>query len=248
MMKGFYTATTGLINRGNIINTISNNIANSNTVGYKKDDVILKSFGEHITNKLSDSENTAIGSTNSGIVEDQVYTDFEQGQLQSTGNSLDLALEGEGLFTVQLANGDTAYTRNGQFKVDQDGYLTDLQGDKVLSTDGPLNVGTSNFSVTKSGEVFVNNESIGTLDISTPDSTTSLLKQGDLLFKDTNTTAKMAVSTATVRQGYIENSNVDMIKAMSDLMENSRAFQSCGQLVKMMDNVMDKSVNEIARI
>jgi flagellar basal-body rod protein FlgG len=147
MMKGFYTATSGLINRGNVINTISNNIANSNTAGYKKDDCILKSFGEHMTYRLSSKNSAEIGQTSGGIVLDEIYTQYEQGNLQNTANPFDLAIEGEGFFTLQLANGERALTRNGQFQMSKDGYLIDLQGNMVLSTNGPLKIDTSNFYV-----------------------------------------------------------------------------------------------------
>lgn len=248
MMKGFYTAASGLINRSNVVNAIGNNIANSNTAGYKKDEVVLKSFGEQISYRLSNNESTEIGQTNSGVVMDEVYTHFEQGQLQQTQNPFDLALMGDGFFSVQLQNGDKAYTRNGQFKLDQEGYLTDLQGNMVLSKNGPIKVGTSDFTVTASGEIFSGDNSLGTLEISKPTDSDSLEKYSELLYIEKDTGAQMVEAEIIVKQGYTESSNVDMIKEMSDLIENSRAFQSCSQILKIMDRIMEKSVNDIARL
>lgn len=247
MMKGFYTAASGLINRTTVVSTIGNNIANSNTAGYKKDEVILKTFGEEMNYRLSDGEMIEIGGASSGIVSDEVYTQFEQGNIEMTQNPFDLALQGEGFFSVQLSDGSKGYTRNGQFKLNQEGYLTDLQGNLVLTDSGPLQLENSSIRVTSSGEVFSGDDSVGNLELSKPTDPTTLEKYGESIYipKDD---AEMTQADAIVKQGYIEGSNVDMIKEMADLIENSRAFQSCSQIIKMMDRIMERSVNDIARM
>jgi len=245
MIRGMYTAGTGMKNCAANINVAGNNITNAATAGYKKDTVTAKSFGSYLTYRMDGETSQSIGSAVNGVTPDKVYTSYEQGTLQNTGRGLDLALEGEGFFTVQNANGEELLTRNGSFSVNADGYLTDTAGNLVLGTGGPINVGTSDITVTTDGEILADGASCGILRLACPENMDNLSKaEGTCFFSPSGPSGEFAGS---VRQGFLENSNVDATEEMTNMMLYSRSYQSCSQMIKMMDRIMDKTVNEIAK-
>ncbi len=143
MLKGLYTAYTGMINEQHRMDTLTNNLANASTVGYKKEGATSQSFDSVLTVKIKDA--TAgrhmaqrIGSNNPGVKIGENYTDFTQGSFRVTGNTFDLALAGEGFFAIEFTNkaGETStmYTRGGQFTLNTEGYLVTEDGDYVLDT------------------------------------------------------------------------------------------------------------------
>jgi flagellar basal-body rod protein FlgG len=248
MTRGLYIAGTGLLSRSRIINTIGNNIANSATSGFKKDVAVLGSFGEYLTFQMDHSATSAVGDLTGGSKVDQFYTLQAQGELQATGRVMDLAIEGEGFFTLQMPDGKKMITRNGQFSLNENGYLTDVSGNVVLGTDGPMKIGQYDFTVTEKGHVIVGGNNLGTLKITCPADLTLLTKEAGTAFIDTDPDRKTKEFEGNVRQGFLENSNVDMLEEMSGMIQFSRSFQSCSQLIKMIDRIMEKSVNDIARI
>ena len=132
MLKGLYTAYTGLANEQNRMDILTNNLANASTVGYKKEGATSQAFDDVLSYKIKDASETAntakrMGTLNMGVKIGENYTDFSQGSFRITGNTFDLALAGEGFFTVQFTNKNdeisTKYTRDGSFTLDKDGYL-----------------------------------------------------------------------------------------------------------------------------
>lgn len=248
MTRGLYIAASGLLNRSRVLNTIGNNITNSNTAGYKKDTVVQGTFGEYLTYQMGEGKVNELGGITSGVTENLIDTSYEQGSAQNTGRSMDLAIEGEGFFTLLSPDGQIKLTRNGQFSMNPEGFLTNSSGDLVLGQGGPLFIGQSDFAVTAKGEIMVEGESRSTLQITCPTDLALLIKEEGAKFTNTDPAQGTNVFTGNIRRGFLENSNVDMIDEMSGMMEFSRSFQSCGQLIKMMDKIMEASVNEIARV
>ena len=143
MLKGLYTAYTGMINEQNRMDTMTNNLANASTVGFKKEGATSQSFDSILTVKIKDQsiglQNVQkLGTNNPGVKIGENYTDFGQGSFRITDNTYDLALAGEGFFAIEFTNkaGETStmYTRAGQFTLNKDGYLVTEDGDYVLST------------------------------------------------------------------------------------------------------------------
>lgn len=246
MIRGFYTAVTGLKTAVNTINVAGNNITNSQTAGFKKDGVVCSSFDQYLTYKTGNGPVEDLGGMTHGVILDQVYTGYQQGAFKQTGSALDFAIEGDGFFTVQTADRQIKLTRNGRFLLNENGYLTDSSGNLVLGNNGPINVGRSDISISSTGEVFAGGQSIGQLRITCPTNLSALVKEEGTLFSY-NGDATVAFQ-GKIHQGVLESSNVDLTDEMTDIMAYSRSYQSCSQIIKMIDQITEKTVNEIARL
>ena len=249
MISGLYTATSGLLSQKKSIDVMSNNLANSRTAGFKEDTLITSSFGDEMSYRLEQGTNgVEIGNTNLGRKADQIFTSYDQGVVEQTDRELDFAIEGDGFFTLQGADGTLGITRDGRFSLDTNGYLSGADGSLVLGQNGPIMVGQANFYADESGKIYVNDNYVDTLKITCPADLTTLVKKKEGVFIDTNPSNESVQFNGGIIQGAIEASNVDMTKQMSDIIASSRAFQACSQLVKMMDQVLQKSVNEVGRL
>ncbi|NBC30127.1 MAG: flagellar basal-body rod protein FlgF [Spirochaetes bacterium] len=171
MIRGLYTGASGMMAQQHRLNAISNNLANVDTHGYKRDTSVHKAFPEMLLRRFNDdgvmrvpfkgdpigSIDTApvVGRLGTGVAQNEVYTIFEQGPLEETSNPFDLALDGEGFFAIQTPNGER-YTRNGSFHLGPEGLLVTKDGFPVLGEDGPIRIKENNFRIDKEGIVFQN--------------------------------------------------------------------------------------------
>jgi flagellar basal-body rod protein FlgG len=158
---------------------------------------------------------------------------------------LDFALNGDGFFTVMSADGQTMLTRDGKFTVDQNGFLTDLNGNFIMGQNGQINVGNADFTVDEQGNIFLYGTVSDSFLITVPDNKDGLnmLSNGLLSFN-----GGAGVYTGKVLQGSLEKSNINLVDEMTAMMKDSRAFQTCSQIVKAEDELMKKTVSEIARL
>lgn len=246
MLRGLYTAVTGLKAAANTINVTGNNITNSETTGFKEDGVVCSSFNQYMINRNGNHSAANIGGMTSGAILDEVYTGFQPGAIKQTGRALDFAIEGDGFFTVKTADGQTKLTRNGQFFLNENGYLIDAAGNTVMTGNGPIKVDSADIAISTTGEVFAGGQSAGKLLITCPTDLNVLVKEDGTLFSY-NGGATTAFEGA-ICQGVLESSNVDLTDEMSDLMASSRSYQSCSQIIKMLDQITEKTVTEIARL
>ncbi len=240
MVKGFYTAGSGMLSSARKLDIIGSNIANTRTAGYKREGVITSAFRDKLVVKidgLSDPAVSNLGNVNPGQFIDSTYIDFEQGALNKTDNPLDLAIEGKGFFTLQT-NAGAMYTRNGSFSIDADGYVTNANGGRLMGTNGPVNTGGAGFTVDENGGVYISERRINTLAIYSPANPETMVKQSEGLL--TGGGARLPF-TGNVRQGYTETSNVSMIKEMMEMISSQRSFQSNSQVVKIIDETLDKA-------
>lgn len=254
MVKGLYTAAMGMNVQAKRLDIISNDLANTDTTGYKKDVAVVASFKEEYLKRLNDSQNfrpneETIGSMVYGAKVDEIYTDFTQGSVISTGLETDLALQGEGFFTVQTENG-LAYTRDGNFTVNQFGALVTKEGYPVMGQEGPIELGEDYFStgdkivVQSSGEVYVGTTYIDTLDIANFTDTNALTKMNDNLYTSNGERVEF---TGGVIQSFLEKSNVNTVSAMVDMIAVARAYETNQKMVQTQDNILGKAVNELGR-
>ncbi len=255
MVKGLYTAAMGMNVQAKRLDIISNDLANTDTTGYKKDVAVVASFKEEYLKRLDDSQNfkpnnETIGRIVYGAKVDEIYTDFTQGSVISTGLETDLALQGEGFFTVQTANG-LAYTRDGNFTVNQFGTLVTKEGYPVMGQEGPIELGEDYFStgdkivVQSNGEVYVGTAYIDTLDIANFADTNALTKMNDNLY--TSDGARIEF-TGGVIQSFLEKANVNTVSAMVDMITVARAYETNQKMVQTQDNILGKAVNELGRV
>lgn len=243
MNNAVYAATTGLLNRARALDVSANNLANAGTAGFKRDELITSTFHEQVTLRI-DGSVQEIGEGNNGAIGDAVYTDLSQGSLEKTGRTLDVAILGDGFFAVEDAQGGGWITRNGSFQVDADGYLTTSTGAFVLGPNGRLRVNSGELAISETGEITVNGQNAGSLLIVVPQNPDALEKQANGMF---TRPAANGVFEGRIMQGHLERANLDMVEEMANMMAASRAFQSCSQVLRILDTVNQKTVNEIGR-
>lgn len=245
MIRGLYTAATGMLTGSKKVDVIANNISNVDTDGYKKDIPVSGSFREVLTKRINDDTlgNKNIGTINYGSYVDQVYTIHSQGQLYQTDNNLDFAIQGDGYFEVETGEG-VVYTRNGSFNRNSQGYLVDGQGNYVLGENGRIYIENDDISVDDRGSIFSDGVYIDRLRLVDFEDKTSLVKQGDNYFSQDGGAAP---AQASIRQGFLEKSNVNPVDEMVEMISVMRNYETSQRMIKMQDQTLDKAVNEIAR-
>lgn len=248
MLKGIYTAASGMVAETIRTDVIANNLANASTTGYKKDLAVNKSFGDLLLSKLEGKEAPEeIGGVGSGVFVDQVVPTFAFGVFRDTGNTLDLALEGDGFFAVETPNGER-YTRDGAFHLDQEGYLVTADGHQVLGENGPINLAGTNFKsivINANGQIFVEQNQVASLRVVDFADKKALQKEGNSLWIG-NGAAENA--KAQIRQGTLESSNVNTVTEMVNLITATRAYEISQKMIQTQDSSLDKAVNEVGRV
>ena len=220
MIRGLYTSATGMITLQKKLENVSNNLANIETGGFKKQELIARAFDDvNIANRSNspDGRLRPIGTMQLGVMVDDIYTDFEQGLLKETNNPLDMAIDGEGFFTVQLPNGEYAYTRDGGFRLDSEGRLTAGNGCLVLDRDlNSITVGTEDFQVTGDGTIVLPGGRRVQLNIVTFLDLQALHRLGENMYA-VAAGAPAPADQYVVRQGFLEQSNVNPLDELVKL-------------------------------
>lgn len=166
MLRGLYTGASGMLVQMQQMDAITNNLANVDTNGFKRDMTAQKSFPELLLKRTSDNGvykfpfgsvdiAPVAGKLGTGVEFNEVYTVFEQGGLKETNNPYDMALQGKGYFTVQTPEGER-YTRNGTFTIDSNGILVTKEGFPVLGENGIIHLKKHNFKIDEAGNIFYN--------------------------------------------------------------------------------------------
>jgi flagellar basal-body rod protein FlgG len=271
-----------------IHDTVTNNIANINTPGYKQENAVNRSFPEMLLSMtgLNDEPVTKVGKVNTGVFAEEAPFLQLQGDLAETSRPLDFALvsdlivpgvtfdasgkavseDGEvtyqpqAYFTVQNANGETRYTRDGSFSLDPAGYLVTSNGDRVLGTNGqpivfPAGIAEEQLELTADNRFIDSRTNADTgmqLLITRVNNPNDLVREGDGLYmyngEEDGIGPLGAGENAAVRQGYIERSNVDAAQAAVSLMSALRAYEANQKVVQFYDASLDKAVNSVGRV
>lgn len=249
MIRGLYTAATGAIHQRDRLNTIANNLSNTNTRGYKKDDVVSHSFKDELLVRIGDQgrNSKVLGPLNHGVYADRITTFFQDGPLQQTGLMTDIALQGDGFFTV-LRDGDEFYTRDGTFRVNNEGILVTMEGHIVAGEYGPIQVGQGDFGVDDEGNIWQGDQLINRLRLINFEDPSLLEKVGDNLFAN-NLGANTALGfEGQVFQYFAEGSNVELVEEMSDMIVVARNYEANQRILRMMDATISKAVNEVGNV
>lgn len=244
MLRGLYTAASGMNHELRRQDAIANNLANINTAGFKKDDMIGASFQAELYYAIDRQKVQPIGFAPLGVETDQVYTHLASGDLITTDNPLDLAIIGEGYFVVDNGT-NQALTRNGHFTRNAAGFLVTDNGDLVLGENGPIRL-EGPVEISADGIVRADNQVVDRLLVVTPDDEGSLAKEGDSRFLFDGGWTRL--DTATVQQGAYENSNVNTVEEMTKMIAVTRAYESNQKVIAVADEVMNKIANELGRI
>lgn len=247
MIKGIYSSEASMRPKMARLEVIANNLANINSTGYKRDRVFVQ--------VLKDSVNTsADGRTDTDGVEIQRYVDQTEGSLRQTNNPFDLAIQGRGFFVVETPNG-VRYTRNGNFSLQPDGELTTPEGYAVLGRGGSIHIPQldrfegKNVRITEGGEILIGRESIASVRVVDVQNPSALQKDHQSFFLPSETERAIDVppDQTKVRQGFLEESNVDSIEEMIAMIDISRSFEMDQRMIKAQDATLDKSL-DIGRV
>jgi flagellar basal-body rod protein FlgF len=239
--RGLFAAASGMLADQIRQDVIANNLANATTAGFKGDTAVGEAFPSLLINQLQTG--ATVGKLGLGSRITEVATDGSQGALRQTGNTYDLAVAGDGWFSVQGPNG-VAYTQNGAFTTDAKGQLVTADAQPVLDDGGrPITVG-NNATISPDGRVSVDGRQVAKLAVTVLDPK-RLHKLGDNLY--TGTVMKGA-TPGRVEQGYLESSNVNSVKEMVDLISTMRSFEAGQKAVQALDDTLGKAVNDVGRI
>lgn len=256
MVKGLYSAYTGLMQQQNRLDIITNNLANASTTGYKKEGVSSAAFDEVLAVKIKDSSaaylNRAIGNMSMGVKIGETYTDYSQGSFRVTDNQYDIALSGNGFFAVSFTNkaGETStkYTRDGSFTLTKDGYLVTKDGDFVLGQNGPIQLDTQlETKIDENGNIYQDSNLVDTLNLVDFTDYNYLSKYGENMY-DLVDGGTMQQADCRVEQGTLEMSNMNIVSEMVDMISITRNFEANQKIVQTMDDSLDKTVNQVGKI
>lgn len=245
MINGLYSSVSAMISLESKLKLVTNNIANSNTAGYKYEDAVFKTFeAVNISNK--DNKNKVIGDLNYGVKVDDTITNFTQGAITETGNKTDFAINGSGFFVVQNEYGENFYTRQGNFFIDKQGYLVTQSGNYVLGTNNngdteKIYVGNNSMDLSN-GVLKLNSIPTYKFNIVDFEDYNDLRKMGENLYKGTEFNV---LDNPNIIQSNIESSNVDIVKEVTSMMEITRQYETNQKILQTIDSVLDKSANQI---
>lgn len=265
-LKGVFTALSGALAQSTKIDTIANNIANVNTVGFKKDQ---QTFGEYLTAYEKEPEVIQVprvpasvesfydmnGGDKAFVNSTGTYTNFEQGSLKFTGGKLDLAIDGAGFFEVATPNG-VQLTRAGNFTIDGNGQLVTKDGFAVLLEGeiGSVNeervarfTGQGQAYVSDGGEVFEGDRRLGRISLVQASRMDALHKVGNNNFsvKPNMQTELTQVAVPSLKQGFIETSNINIVNEMTEMITAQRVFEGTQKAIQAYDSMADKLINVV---
>jgi flagellar basal-body rod protein FlgG len=254
MNYGLYLSATGVLANTYRQDVIANNLANSETVGFKRH---LATFQERPVESQFDGRpdlsNPMLDNIGGGFLVSPTQIDSTQGEFESTGNSLDAAIFGKGFFAVQ-SKGKTQLTRAGSFMLNKDGELimSNAQGQRVLGQDGqPIalpGVAASQLRVEQDGQITNNGKPVAQLGLFDVPDPSQLVKDGQSTFDYPNLQNAMKPADAQVHGGFVERSNVDPTTELTQLMECQRQLEANANMIRYQDSSLSKLVNEVGKI
>ncbi len=270
-MKELWVPLSGAISQQKLLDTASNNVANINTTGFKKDQLVFKEYltaldkGQSeidLPNKEWAPEDfyKSYGAEDSFVKVDGSYTNFSQGELRPTGNPLDLAIKGKGLFEILSPNG-VRFTRDGTFSINRDGILVNKDGFPLLSkfesqgartagnpNDRIIHVESGKVVINDGGDIFINDVKTSTISVVDFEDINALTKEGQGLFINKHAdNIKNVETSSTVHQGFVENSNVNALEEMTNLIKAHRNFETIQKVIKAYDNMSQRSYSELTK-
>lgn len=249
MSRGFYALTSGMITQQRKIDVSSNNLANINTAGYKKEQAVTSNFGDLLISKYKQNgineEVTPINNVSIIRAITENNTVHSQGALEETGNIMDFAIMGAGFFAVDKG-GQMLYTRNGSFNIDEEGYLVLKDIGRVQGEFGDIYIGGDKFDFVADGSIIVEGEAVDNITVYDFLDYNSLNKFGEgMFFSDEE---PELVDYPTIANKTIERSNVNITEELTNMLSSQRALQTAAQAFKIYDMINDKAVNEIGKV
>ena len=271
MWRGLYTAAAGMIQETQRTDVISNNLANVNTNGFKRDVAVSEEFEPMLIRRINDKDMRndvtsfkgfsiggqppIVGTLGLGSEIAEVATDRSQGTFETTGNPYDVAIAGNGYLEVQTPQG-VRYTRDGAMIRSATGQLQNMRGQAILGTNGqPIMIpaNATDVVINENGQILARvpgqdaHQQLGQLALVDFADRRALLKQGDNLYYPQQG-AQPQPATGTIEQGVLERSNSNVVEEMVQLINNYRIYEAGSKAVTTQDGMLDKSVNDVGRL
>lgn len=257
MVKGLYTASTGMVNEQRRVDVIANNLANASTNGYKAEGATSESFKEVLAYKIKDTSESGLprklGIMSPGVKIGETYTDYSQGAFEQTNNTFDLAISGDGFFNIEFTDkkGNTSvmYTRDGSFSVNPKGEVVNKNGDYLLDDKGkhikvdPLK--ESQFD--SQGNIYQDGAIVGHVNVTDFADYNYLEKYGETYYSPVEGIEEQETD-ASVISGYIERSNVQAVKEMVNLINFQRAYETNQRMIQAHDSTIGTAVNDLGKV
>jgi len=239
MIKGLYTSASGMIPHVKKQEVAANNLSNASTTGFKKDALFIR--------ELSRAERKQQPRQADWIqpMLDQVYTDYSPGVFDRTGNQLDIAIDGDGFFALETEDGQTVLTRSGSFMVDAGGLIVFPGGARLMGEGGPIEVGEGIVSISFDGEVEVDGSTVARITPRTVADLGELTKIGGSTYAVPKGVELQTVANATIRQGYLETSNVDIVTEMVNMITSFREYEANAKALQSQDSSLEQLFNRV---
>ncbi|MBQ5431432.1 MAG: flagellar hook-basal body protein [Lachnospiraceae bacterium] len=267
MVKGLYTAYTGMIEEQRRLDILSNNLANSNTTGYKKEGTTNAAFAKTLAIRIKDSGDRGLprglGNIQMGDRIGETYTDYSQGSFKITDKPSDLAIGGDGYFAIaytdKQGNTSVKYTRDGEFTVDNEGYFRTGNGDYLLNQNAAVN-GTiaansyvrvdplQKYTVDSQGVVFQNGTEVARIGVVDVNNTDYLAKYGENLYDLVEGGTMQASQRFQIEQGALEQSNVNIVDEMVSMITIQRAYEAGQKMIQAEDETLDMAVTQVGKV
>lgn len=244
MNSGLYAALSGGLASIKRLDVLANNLANSNTTAFKKGSIQFES----ILADAAEGAGQSLSGDAAGLVSEKYGTDFSPGPMIRSGNTFDLALNGDGFFVVNTPEGK-AYTRQGNFRIDASGTLVTSDGRQVLGQGAPIVINGGTVSFDSQGKIFVEGIETGAIDVVDFPRPYDLKMIGSGLFMPAEEGAigRPAPDTVVI-QGSLEGSNVSTIEEMVRIIETTRSYEACQKAIQNYDLLTGKAVNDLGKV
>ncbi len=263
MIRGWYIGASGMNAQQNRLDAISNNLANVDTAGFKRDVSVSKSFSELLlrrteadgvykTSMGSADAAPVIGKLGLGVETNENFTEFEQGSFRATSSATDLALGGEGFFAVETPLGER-YTRNGNFLLGKEGILETKDGYPLLGENGYIHVEDDKFMINEDGMIYSKEgEFIDRVRVVRFENDRYLKKMGNSLWSSNEISGDAFIAEGKERpkmlQGYMETSNVNVVNEMVRMIEVNRAYEANQKTIQSQDSMMSTLWTKVASV
>ncbi|MCR5626919.1 MAG: flagellar hook-basal body protein [Lachnospiraceae bacterium] len=257
MVKGLYTAYTGMLNEQHRMDTLTNNLANVNTTGFKKEGATSQSFKDALAYEIKDKSEynltKRMGVMNPGVKIGENYVDWSEGAFHETDNTFDLALSDRGFFEVEFTDkeGNTMvkYTRDGSFTLNINGDLVTKDGDYLLDVNGnhinldPLIADTS---IDRMGNIFQGGGLVAQIGVTDFEDYNYLEHYGENYFQTVEGATETPTATR-IYSGYLEQSNVSPVSEMVEMIAVTRQYEANQRVIKTIDETLETAVTSLGR-
>lgn len=265
MIRGWYTGASGMNAQQNRLDAISNNLANVDTAGYKRDITVSKSFPEllirranfdgmyEIPNGMGSADAApVIGKVGLGVETNENYIDFSQGSFKISNTNTDIAFTGKGFYSIQTPLGER-YTRNGNFLIGKEGILETKDGYPVLGEKGIIRLADDKFTVNEDGVLISQEgEEIDRFKVVRFDNERYLKKMDESLYSSNDISGPAHIAEGDERpgflQGYTETSNVNVVNEMVQMIEVNRAYEANQKTIQSEDTMMSTLWSKVAQL